>query len=135
MEQHNERNRTVCIIDDDADVRDIYRTKFEQEGFSVVTAENGEVGLRLIREQHPDIMLVDIQMPVLDGLEVLRAVRDDPVLSRIPAIVFSNVEDDLVFRQVEDLGLAQYYLIKSLTDVTKVVDITRQALMDRPETQ
>ena len=124
------RNKTVCIVDDDMNVRDIYRAKFEHEGFSVVTAENGEVGLRLIREKSPDIILVDIQMPILDGLGVLQVLKDDDQLSRIPVIVFSNVEDDAIFQKVEELGAAQYYLIKSLTDSSKVVDIALQALAD-----
>jgi two-component system, sensor histidine kinase and response regulator len=131
MEPDSWRNKTICIIDDDVNVRDIYRTKFEREGFFVVTAENGEVGLRLIREKHPDIIIVDMQMPILDGLGVLRILKDDARLSRIPAIVLSNVEDDTVFQQVEELGFAQYYLIKSLTDSGKVVDIVLRTLADQ----
>ena len=131
MEEIGWRHKTVCIVDDDENVRDIYRRRFENEGFSVITAINGEEGLALIQEKLPDIILLDLQMPVLDGFAVLNALKADVKLADIPVVVFSNVDNDLVFQQVEQLGGARYYLIKSLTETQKVVDIVLQALMDR----
>ena len=56
--------RVVCIVDDDANIQEIYRVKFESEGFETIAALNGDEGLALIKSQHPDIVLLDLQMPV-----------------------------------------------------------------------
>ncbi|MEK7182060.1 MAG: response regulator [Patescibacteria group bacterium] len=127
MEQLSEK-RLVCIIDDNEDIRTIYKLKFEREGFPVATAANGEEGLRIVREQHPAVILLDIQMPVMDGLEALKILRSDEILKKIPVVILSNVDSDDMFQKVGDLGAAEYYLVKSLVDPQKVVDVTLEAL-------
>lgn len=131
MEESQERKKLVCIIDDDESVQDIYGTKFKREGFSVVTARDGEEGLSVIKKERPDVILLDIQMPILDGLGVLRALKGDRELAKIPVVILSNVDSDAMFQEVGELGAAQYYLVKSLTDPQKVVDITLEALASR----
>lgn len=128
MEESQERKKLVCIVDDDESVQDIYGTKFRREGFSVVTARDGEEGLSVIKEERPDVILLDIQMPVMDGLEVLRLLKSDQQLAKTPVVILSNVDSEEMFQKVGDLGAAQYYLVKSLTDPQKVVDITLEAL-------
>lgn len=128
MEGNGWRKKTVCIVDDDESVRDIYRVRFEKEGFVVITAADGEEGIQLIKSNQPDIILLDIQMPLLDGLGVLRILKADVKLAEIPVVILSNVDDDTVFQQVEELASAQYYLIKSLTEAQKVIDIVLKAL-------
>lgn len=130
MEEDLEK-KVVCIVDDDDNIRDIYGTKFTREGFAVVTASNGEEGLVVIKKEQPDVILLDIQMPVLDGLGVLRVLKGDQHLAKIPVVILSNVDSDAMFAEVGELGAAQYYLVKSLTDPQKVVDITLEALASR----
>lgn len=125
------RNKVVCIIDDDENVRMIYHAKFTNEGFTVITARNGEEGLALIRRERPDIILLDLQMPVLDGIGVLRILKQDAQLSGIPVVILSNIDNDEVFQQVEELASARYYLIKSLTETEKVVDLALTALAEQ----
>ena len=131
METPGWRNKKICIIDDDVNVRTIYRAKFQNDGFTVCEASNGQEGLILVRAERPDCIVVDVQMPVLDGIGVLRALKDDAALASIPVIVLSNVEDDAVFHQVEQLGVAKYYLIKSLTNTEKVVDTVVSVLTEK----
>lgn len=123
--------RTVCIIDDNRDIREIYGIKFRMEGFSVVMAADGEEGLRVVRAERPDVILLDIQMPKVDGITVLRELRADTELSHIPVVILSNIDSDDVFREVSDLGAAEYYLIKSLVDPQKVLDVASEAIVDR----
>ncbi|OGI21794.1 MAG: hypothetical protein A2808_01780 [Candidatus Moranbacteria bacterium RIFCSPHIGHO2_01_FULL_55_24] len=123
----------VCIIDDNQDIREIYRLKFEREGFATALAGDGQEGLQVIREKRPDVVLLDIQMPVLDGLGVLREMRQDPELAKIPVVILSNIDSDDMFQTVSDLGAAEYYLVKSLTDPQRVVDVTLEALANRGE--
>lgn len=131
MEEQLERKKVVCIVDDDDNIRDIYSVKFEREGFVVVTAKDGEEGLQVIRKEQPDVILLDIQMPVLDGVGVLRVLKADERLSKIPLVILSNVDTDAMFQEVGELAVAQYYLVKSLTDPQKVVDIAMEALASR----
>ncbi|MEI9966653.1 MAG: response regulator [Candidatus Moraniibacteriota bacterium] len=63
--------KTVLIVDDNPDIREIYRVKFEREGFGTRTAEDGEKALHAMRAELPDAILLDLQMPIVDGLEVL----------------------------------------------------------------
>ncbi|MDP2838252.1 MAG: response regulator [Candidatus Moranbacteria bacterium] len=90
--------KKVCIIDDDANIREIYLTKFNQEGFDVSLAMNGEEGLKVIRETKPDIILLDLQMPIMSGVEVLDALHKDLELSKIPVIVLTNIDHEDAFR-------------------------------------
>jgi len=131
METTTKREEVVCIVDDNDDIRDIYSTKFRREGFSVVTAKDGEEALVVIRKERPDVILLDIQMPVLDGLGVLKVLKSNVNLAKIPVILLSNVDNEEMFQQVSELGGAQYYLVKSLTDPQKVVDVTLDALVGR----
>ncbi len=121
------KKQKVCIIDDDADLREIYRMKFNQEGFEVSLATNGEEGMKIIREKEPDIILLDLQMPVKNGVEVLAELKKDEKLSRIPVIVLSNVDNEDAFREVGEFD-TRFYLIKSLTTPQKAVDYVREVL-------
>ncbi len=120
--------RVVCIVDDDANIQEIYRIKFESEGFETIAAMNGDDGLVLIRSQHPDIVLLDLQMPVKDGIEVLEALKSDPTLSRIPVVVLSNQDNQASFKRIGELDATRFYLVKSLTTPQKAVDVVREVL-------
>lgn len=120
--------RVVCIVDDDANIQEIYRIKFESEGFETIAAMNGDEGLVLIRSQHPDIVLLDLQMPVKDGIEVLEALKSDPTLSRIPVVVLSNQDNQASFKRIGELDATRFYLVKSLTTPQKAVDVVREVL-------
>lgn len=119
--------KKVCIIDDDPHLREIYFTKFTQEGFQVVVAVDGEEGLRCIRETRPDIILLDLQMPVKNGIEVLQELDTDEVLSKIPVIVLTNIDNEDAFKEVGKFE-TRFYLIKSLTTPQQAVDYVREVL-------
>jgi CheY-like chemotaxis protein len=125
--------KLICIVDDNDDIREIYRMKFASEGLETVTASDGAEGMKVIREKRPAVILLDIQMPVMDGIAVLRELKADPELSEIPVIILSNVDSDDMFRTVTDLGAAEYYLIKSLVDPQRVIDVAMEALQKRDE--
>ena len=126
-------NSLICIVDDNDEIRDIYRTKFKTEGFETIGAADGEQALRLIKTERPAAVLLDIQMPVMDGLQVLEHLHADEALKNIPVVVLSNLDSDEIFKQVSDLGFADYYLVKSLVDPQKVVDVTIEALSAQKE--
>jgi CheY-like chemotaxis protein len=127
MEKNPWRKTKVCIIDDADDIREIYSVKFMTEDYDVVSAKDGEEGLRIVRAEKPDVILLDLQMPVKDGFAVLEELRDDAELRRIPVLILSNVDDERTFKKAGAFE-TRFYLIKSLVTPQKVVDTVREAL-------
>lgn len=80
----------VLVVDDEPALRDLIRAVLEDEGYQVVTAENGRRALELLRQDRPDLVLTDLMMPVMGGHELLRHLRSMPELDRIPVIVMST---------------------------------------------
>lgn len=119
--------KKVCIIDDDPNLREIYLMKFNQEGFDVSLAANGEEGMKMIREKRPDIVLLDLQMPVKNGIEVLGELNADAELSKIPVIILTNIDHEEAFKEVGKFE-TRFYLIKSLTTPQKAVDYVKEVL-------
>lgn len=85
--------RRVLVVDDNNLNRDLLRIRLEREGCEVVEAENGEVALARLRSSVFDLVLLDVMMPVLDGVATLRAIKEDPGLSGIPVIMVSAVSE------------------------------------------
>lgn len=128
MSMETEKGKLVCLIDDDENIRDIYQRKFLQSGFDVVIAKDGEEGLRAIALNHPDIILLDLQMPIMGGMEVLAELKKDEGLVKIPVVILSNVDDEVVFSEIGKEYVTKFYLVKSLTTPQKVVSIVREIL-------
>jgi DNA-binding response OmpR family regulator len=82
--------RRILIIDDNQTLAGLYRVKFAAAGFTVDMAHDGPTGLEAARRAPPDVVLLDLMLPNMNGVEVLTAVRADPALSAIPVIVMSN---------------------------------------------
>src|SRR4029077_15747407 len=102
----------VLLVEDDPSVLEMYRLKLELDGYRVNTALDGEEGLKKAGDLAPDIIFLDIRLPKMDGLEVLRKLRAQEKTRDIPVIILSNYdEEDLVARGLR-LG-AHEYLIKA----------------------
>jgi two-component system phosphate regulon response regulator PhoB len=80
---------TVLVIDDDPVIVNLLQVNFEIEGYTVLTATAGEAGLAQARSGDPDVIVLDVMMPGMDGFEVARRLRADPQISRIPLILLS----------------------------------------------
>jgi CheY-like chemotaxis protein len=80
----------VLLIEDNPHIQRIYSAKLQAEGFKVTTAENGEQGILWAEVCEPDVILLDIMLPQMDGFEVLKRLRADPQLARIPVFMLSN---------------------------------------------
>ena len=91
--EFNNTMKKVLVIDDEPDVIDYLSTFLEDEGFDVVTAQNGPDGLEAARTQSPDLITLDITMPGMSGIEVLTILRRESDLSHIPVIVITGVAD------------------------------------------
>ncbi|MBI2038093.1 MAG: response regulator [Candidatus Magasanikbacteria bacterium] len=117
----------ILIVEDDLFLAEIYQKKFEMEGFKVSMANNGEKALVDIKKKLPDLVLLDILLPKLDGFSVLEALKSDKATKDIPVILLTNLgQQDDVQRGLEK-GAADY-LIKTHFKPSEVVDKVRKIL-------
>jgi DNA-binding response OmpR family regulator len=117
----------ILIVEDDLFLGEIYQKKFEMEGFKVSMANNGEKAVTDIKKKMPDIVLLDILLPKLDGFSVLEQVKADQTTKEIPIILLTNLgQQDDVQRGLEK-GAADY-LIKTHFKPSEVVDKVRKVL-------
>ena len=96
----------VLVIDDQPNVRALLDFLLRQKGFDVTLAENGRTGLQLYRQEHPDVILLDLQMPELDGVAVLKQIRS--VDLKQPVIVLTGDTKPETERQVRALGVSEF---------------------------
>jgi anti-anti-sigma factor len=105
---------TILAIEDEAEIRENIQEILELEGFDVLTAENGRIGVQLAQQHHPDLIICDVMMPELDGYDVLVTLRQDPNTLKIPFIFLSAKATKADFRKGMSLG-ADDYLTKPFT--------------------
>lgn len=119
--------KTVLIIEDDQFLRNLCIRKLQKENFNVIFAVDGEEGLRKIQEEKPDLVLLDILLPGLNGFDVVQAVKNNPETSNIPIILLSNLGDKSDVNKGLGLG-AEDYLIKAHFTPGEIVDKIREWL-------
>jgi two-component system phosphate regulon response regulator PhoB len=115
--------RRVLLAEDDRFLRKAAETALKRHGFTVVAAVDGEEALRLARAAPPDLVLLDLIMPRMQGFEVLRALKADPATAPIPVVILSNLGQDGDMKQAMDAGAAGYFVKAnlSLQDLVKRV--------------
>ncbi len=99
--------RKILVVDDEPGLRELVRINLEHEGFGVVQAENGHVALELVKEQIPDLVILDIMMPGIDGLEVCRRIRE---FSTVPVLMLTARVQDKDIVTGLDSGADEYLL-------------------------
>lgn len=104
--------KTILLVEDDVFVSDIYQTKLGQVGFDVVSAENGMEAIKRLEEKTPDLILLDIVMPYMDGMEVLKKLKENEKWKNIPVILLTNLSEKEKVEEGVRMG-ASDYLIKS----------------------
>lgn len=114
MAEPEKKKRKVLAIDDDIDFLELLRFRFVKENCEYATAHDGEEGLRKAREFLPDLILVDIKMPRMDGYMFVRELKKDESMSRIPVIVLTSFEP---MRELFGMEGIQDYVVKS-SDMT-----------------
>lgn len=92
----------ILLVDDDNNLREIMRTKLETSGFVVVEAEDGEVGLRKVKEVKPDLVLMDVQMPNMNGVEALSRIKADPDTAGTKVLFLTNYGEENTANQSLD---------------------------------
>lgn len=117
----------VAIIEDDQAISQMYRFKFEAEGFTVETAENGKLGLELVLSMKPDIILLDLMMPEMTGDEMLAKLRKDSWGKNVKVIILTNMGEQEIPDDVKALGVSAVILKADMTP-RQVADLVKLQL-------
>lgn len=113
--------KKVLIVEDDKFLRDLITQKLSAENLDVVIAQDGEEGIKKIEEEKPDLVILDLLLPAIDGFEVLKRMKENPKITDIPVIILSNLgQKDDVERGMA-LG-AKDYMIKAHFTPSEIVD-------------
>lgn len=114
------KKNTILLIEDDAFVSDVYQTKLSQEGFEISVAENGIKAMEKLKKITPDVILLDVMMPYMDGREVLKRLKKNKKWENIPIIILTNLSQKEEVEELLEKG-ADDYLIKSHFTPSEVV--------------
>jgi len=117
----------ILLVEDDSFLLGMYATKFEMENFKVIMAEDGEKAVRFALKEAPDIILLDIILPKVNGFEVLRQLKANRLTADIPVILLTNLSQKDEIEQGLKMG-AEDYLIKAHFMPSEVVDKIKKVL-------
>jgi two-component system copper resistance phosphate regulon response regulator CusR len=126
----------ILAVDDDPDLLLLLRSALQGDGHETIVASNGRVALDLIGEQEPDVVLLDLMMPVLDGWGVLRSLADSPVRPRVIVLSAKTADEDIA--RAFELGATEYVVkpfdpTRLLGTVREVLDLTDEQVHTRRE--
>ena len=110
----------IAIIEDDPTISQMYRMKFEADGFDVRMAGNGKIGVDLVKSFKPDIILLDIQMPEMDGAAALKLIREHKDSKDTPVIILTNLGEEEAPSEMRSLGISSY-IVKANNTPRQVV--------------
>ncbi len=120
--------KKILLIEDDPFLIDIYTTKFKEEtGFSVEVAKGGDEGLRKAEGNPPDLIILDIVLPQIDGWEILKKIRENKELNKVKIIIISNLGQKEEVEKGIKMGAAKY-LIKAHYTPSEIVEEIKEIL-------
>ena len=122
---NRESQKTILLVEDDPLLVNLYREKFEYEGLKFLVAEDGEKGLKLALEEKVDIIILDLMLPKLSGIDLLTQLRNSEKGQNIPVIVLTNLTQSQEAEKAVELGAKEYLIKADLTPSQLVAKIKR----------
>ena len=105
----------ILLAEDELQLVDMYSRKFELEGFEVQIAEDGKKAINILKVFTPDIALLDVMMPEVDGLEVLEYIKTTPELNKVITVMLTNMADQETAERIYELGATEYLVKAEIT--------------------
>ncbi len=120
--------KKILLVEDDKTLSEMYQTKLTMEGFDIIAAYSGGDGFQMAILNKPDLILLDILLPGMDGMTVMKKLREDPWGKDVPVIMLTNLnaDDNIIKGVVKDYPA--YYLMKSDSDPATVVEKVKEVL-------
>ncbi|HET8670796.1 MAG TPA: response regulator [Candidatus Saccharimonadales bacterium] len=120
-------NFKVAVVEDDHDLQYLYQLKLEREGFEVAVASNGKEGLELVKKLQPDLVLLDLMMPIMSGAEMLAEMRSQPWGSQARVIILTNISRDEAPQALRFLHVDRY-IVKAHHTPAQIVGVVQEVL-------
>lgn len=124
---HHMASVKIAVVEDEVAIRRLYETKFRLEGFTVLTAGDGAAGYRLLKNEQPDVVLLDLRMPGMQGEELLAKVRAQDWGASMRVIILTNLSRDEAPSSLRFLHVDRY-IVKAHYTPSQVVDVVREVL-------
>ncbi len=122
-----EEKKTILMIEDDTFLRNLYRDKLEKEGFNFIEASNGTEGMNKIMNEDPDLIILDILLPMKGGFDILEEMKEEESASEAPVIILSNLKQKSDIAEGKRLGAVDYF-IKSETSFPEIIARIKEIL-------
>jgi CheY-like chemotaxis protein len=117
----------VLLIEDDELIYAMYQKAFTLAGIEIELAKNGQIGLEKVHTSQPDLILLDVMMPKMNGIEVLEKLKTDPATNHIPVVMLTNVSEFQIMNHAIAEGATQY-IVKSDTEPQELVNLARNII-------
>ena len=124
--------KSILVVEDEQDIREAMAAAVKKAGYNVYTAENGEIGLKMALANEPDLILMDLVMPIMDGHTALQKLRQDPWGKDARVVILSAMDDVVNVANAHEGGITDY-LIKSNASLDELINKIRLALHAKPE--
>jgi len=111
----------ILLVEDDSLIVKIYSTRLKADGFVIISADNGEDGLTVAEKEFPDLILLDVMMPKVDGFTVLQKLRENPKFKSTPIIVYSNLGQESEMQKAIQMGATEF-IVKANISPTELVN-------------
>jgi len=118
----------ILIVEDEEELAKVLAVSLKEEGFEVSIASNGKIGLEMVASQKPQLVLLDLLMPVMDGKIMLRRMREMPQFKRLPVIVLTNAGEVENIRETQRYSNADEFLIKSNVSTDEIIEKAKEVL-------
>ena len=127
----NDKKQTILIVEDELPLLKVYADRFSEEGFLVLKASNGQEGLDLAIKEKPDLILLDILMPVMDGLTMMQKLRENNTWgSSVPIMLLTNLSaDEKRIKKIVDENQPAYYLVKLDWSLSAIIEKAKMAVL------
>lgn len=122
----------IALVEDDEMLAEIYQTRLEIAGFTCKRANNGLAGLELIQKELPDLVLLDLMMPIMSGDDVLRAMRESEWGKDIKVIILTNISEAEAPEGIKELGIERY-IVKANLVHNQLIEAVQSVLGSAPE--
>ena len=119
--------KKILFIEDESALQKTFGEIFRQEGYEMISALNGEIGLNLAKKEKPDLILLDLVLPKVNGFEVLRNLKGDEGTKNIPVVVLTNLEEIGDVEKALELG-ATTYLVKENYSLEEIIEKIKKTL-------
>ncbi|TSA45379.1 response regulator [bacterium] len=121
-------NKKILLVEDEPMLSNLLRQRLEKENFQVIVAQDGAEAVRILKQEKPDLILLDIILPKMSGFEVMETMKNDPTLQAAPVVVVSNLGQDSDVERGQSLGAIGYF-VKAQMSIEDLVTKIKEFLV------